>query len=536
MASVRFLDFVYYDILRPAYEMGWKDLAYEHIEDPTYYVSDRKTKNGTANIDDEAELSANPSVEMLRFSPYLCGPVVGAIHTIIAKAAGRDDAARFELFDQQDAGNEEEEDVADLLAMISEWKSSSHIDLGMTPRQILRFKLDSLCRIVVVGQNDDQSTLRPSIGHKKGYTLEEADRIISDCLLGWRILARHRLEDTHCHTYSAHCQIRDTVASELVDYALQIVHHFKRIHVINIRNMADYSTVRTVEETVKAMTFVYNGFLLPAHQIGIHNLSSHIKEVEGHSQTFSSLVSAGIHHLRHSALYLEEGASREAMLFDHKLRSMGIGTRAYILRVELNKLEQIKKLKLVASGEADYLLWNCLASWKESLREFWDRSLVETSKPHGGDELAKAKSVLIKMADELVNQYQRLHQMNSDGIDFFLSSIGETCLILDFIYEHFLSFGLSLGVTFIPDDSLGRLLCGGVGLAPTFGKLYLPFDHQMDNGAYDFLELIVNAIQNLEDKGDAETAGYYYDKICRAGNGEYKAYLEDELPSYAIKQ
>ena len=140
------------------------------------------------------------------------------------------------------------------------------------------------------------------------------------------------------------------------------------------------------------------------------------------------------------------------------------------------------------------------------------------------------------MADELVHQYQRLHQMNSDGIDFFLSSIGETCLILDVIYEHFLSFGLGLGFTFIPDDSLGRLLCGGGGLAPTFGKLYLPFDHQMDNGAYDFLELIVNAIQNLKDKGDAGTAGYYYDKICRAGNGEYKAYLEDELPSYAIKQ
>ena len=144
MASVRFLDFVYYDILRPAYDMGWKDLAYEHIEDPTYYVSDRKTEKGATNIDDEeAGLSTNPSVEMLRFSPYLCGPVVGAIHTIIAKAAGRDDAARFELFDQQDAGNEEEEDAADLLAMISEWKSSSHIDLGMTPRQILRFKLDS---------------------------------------------------------------------------------------------------------------------------------------------------------------------------------------------------------------------------------------------------------------------------------------------------------------------------------------------------------------------------------------------------------
>ena len=126
--------------------------------------------------------------------------------------------------------------------------------------------------------------------------------------------------------------------------------------------------------------------------------------------------------------------------------------------------------------------------------------------------------------------------MHGDGIDFFLSSVGETCLILDFIYEHFLSFGLGFGFTFIPDDSLGRLLCGGVGLGPKVGKLYLPFDHQMDNGAYDFLDLVVNAIQNLEKKGDAETAGYYYDKICRAGYGEYKTYLEDELPSYATKQ
>ena len=536
MDTVRFLDFAYYDILHPAYDMGWKDLAYEHIEDPTYYVSDRKTKKVPASIVDEVDLPINPSVEMLRFSPYLCGPVVGAIHTIIAKAAGRDDVAQFDLLDQQDAGNEEE-DADDLLAMISEWKSSSHVELGMTPGQILRFKLDSLCRVVVVDQNDDQSPLCPSIGHKKGYTLEEAKRIISDCLLAWRVLARHRLEDNYRQTYSAHRQIRDTVASELVDYALQIVHHFKRIHAINIRNMADYNAVRTVEETVKMMAFVYNGFLLPAHQIGIHNLSSHIKEVKGHSQTFSSLVSAGIHHLRHSALYLQEGASREAMLFDHKLRSMGIGTRAYILRVELNKLEQVKTLELVASGEADHLLRNCLASWKESLREVWGRSLVEASEPQGPDELAKAKSELIKMADELVHQYQRLHQMNCEGIDFGGSSVGETCLVLDFIYEHFLSFGLGLGFSFIPDDSLGRLLCGAVvGLGPIFGKLYLPFDHQMDHGAYDFLDLIVNAIQNLEDKGDVETAGYYYDKICRAGNGEYKTFLEDELPSYATKQ
>lgn len=66
VVSLHFLDFVYDEFLRPAFEMGWKGLIGEKIE----------TRSSSAS-------------EMMRYSSNLLGPFIGALQTIIVEIKGQ---------------------------------------------------------------------------------------------------------------------------------------------------------------------------------------------------------------------------------------------------------------------------------------------------------------------------------------------------------------------------------------------------------------------------------------------------------------
>ena len=509
--------------------MGWVDLINESIKDPSFYVKK-----------DEAHKKQDKlSAEKLRFSSSLLGPVIGAIQTVVARR--RRDGVIQEVNDGQ-PGTE-----SNGATVIEDWDFPLY-DLGFSTRTILSAKLDSLCRITVVPPSAEEdegimSASRPnhSIGNKKGYTLEEADKIIQDCVMLWKELA-------FCHKKRyqtllvADRQVRSAVAAELSEFAVRIILEFQGIHGINVRNGSDYKMVPTVHQTAKMMDLVYESFLLPSFEIGLKNLPSHMVTMKDDRFSLSCIVSGGIFHLR-SVLYRSSGASREANRFDGKLHAIGIRNCAHVLRIEIAQLEAYGK-KEIASGEAGQQLRNCLATWKEASREAL--SSRWTALPDQLIELDQTEAELIQLADALVQQYQRLNQMNAEGIDFYLSSIRETCLILEFIYDHFVSHGLACGVNFVRNDSLcGTIdhstssdsLCGKIrnGVSQKgAGRIYIA--HRTPKGSYDFLDLVVNGIENLHDRGAVDMAVHYRNKFSQSGNGECKALLCEELPLYATKQ
>ena len=522
--SSRFLDFVYEEILCPAYRMGWVDLISESIEDPSFYAKKGggKKKLGVS--------TPNTSVEKLRFSSNLLGPVIGAIHTVVARR-GKDGEIQ-----EVNAGQPSTESNG--APIIRDWDFILY-RLGFSTRTLLAAKLRSLGRIMVVlpGTDQDERTVpasRPkhSIGNKTGYTMEEAAKLIRDCVLLWGEQARglkKRYQTLHQNMLVTDRQVRSAVAAELSEYAIRIILEFQRLHGINIRKGHDYEIVRTVHETAKMMDFVYESFLLPSFQMGLQNLPSHIVQLRGHRFSFSSIVTGGIAHLK-NVLYESSGALKEASHFHGKLQAIGIGNFAHVLRIESAKLEDCGK-KEIASGEADQKLCNALATWKEASREVLSSRLAAL--PHQIIDLDQTEAELIQLADALVQQYQRLNLMNADGIDFFLSSVTETCLILDFIYDHFVSHGLALRIKFVRNDSL----CGTIHHSnPNKISGLVHTTLGMPKGSYDFLDLVVNGIENLHDRGAVDTAVHYHNKFSQSGNGECKAYLEAELPLYANRQ
>lgn len=518
--SSRFLDFVYEEILRPAYHMGWVDLINESIKDPSFYV---KKDGGQKKL---SVSTPNASVEKLRFSSNLLGPVIGAIHTVVGK--GRDGKCQ-----EVNAGQPSTE--SNDAPIIRDWDSILY-GLKCSTRAILAAKLSSLGRITVVSSSTgrDEGMISASISpnhfieNKKGYTVQEADRLIQDCVRLWEELAYYRKKQ-HQALLATDRQLRLAVAAELSEFAFRIINDFQRLHGINVCRGNDYETVPTVYQTAKMMDFVYDSFLLPTFQMGLHNLPIHIVKVKDNQLSLSCIVTGGIFHLR-SILYGSSGASREANRFDGKLHIIGICNFAHMLRIEIAKVEACGK-KEIASGEADQKLRNSLATWKEASREAW--SSRWTALPHQLIELDQTEAELIQLADALVQQYQRLNQMNTEGIDFYLSSLSETCLILDFIYDHFVSHGLALGMKFVRNDSLcGRIDHGNSNKIT--GCIHMK--HRMPEGSYDFLDLVVNGIENLHDRGAVDTAVHYRNKFSQSGNGECKAWLREELPLYATKQ
>ena len=509
--SSRFLDFVYEEILRPAYHLGWVDLINESIKDPSFYVKKKHDKS---------------SVEKLRFSSSLLGPVIGAIHTVIAKK-GRDGEI-------QEVGHGEANTGSNKSPVIEDWDIPLY-ELGFSTRTILSAMLNSLCRIKVVPFSFklDEGTVEPrrrghSTENKTGYSLDEVDKIIQNCVMLWEELA-------YCHKKRyktmlvADRQVRSSVAAELSEFAVRIIRDFQRIHDINVRNGSDYEMVPTVHHTVKMMDFVYESFLLPSFHIGLQNLPSHMVTMKDEGFSLTCIVSGGIFHLR-KVLYRSSGASREASRFYGKLHTIGVCNIVHTLRIEIAQLEAYGKKK-VASGEADQQLRNCLATWKEASYEA--RSSRWTALPHQLIELDQTEAELIQLADALVQQYQRLNQMNAEGIDFYLSSIRETCLILNFIYDHLVSYGLALGINFVRNDSL----CGKTGHGGSHnitGNIHMT--HGITKGSYDFLDIVVSGIENLHDRGEVDKAVYYRNKFSQSGNGECKAFLYEELPLYATKQ
>ena len=514
--SSRFLDFVYEEILRPAYRMGWVDLIDESIKDPSFY----------AKKDEAQKKQDKSSVEKLRFSSSLLGPVIGAIHTVIARNGGGSE------IQEVNAGQPNTESNG--APVTRDWDSILY-SLGYSTNALLAAKLNSLCRVRVVASSREQdegimSASRPnhSIGNKKGYTIEEAGKLIQDSVLLWGRLARDRKKQCQTQLVTDR-QVRSSVAAELTGYAVRIIHDFQRLHGINVRKGYDYEMVPTVHQTAKMMDFVYESFLLPSFEMGLQNLPSHIVQFKEYRFSFSSIVTEGIDHLK-SDLCGSSGALSEAKRFDRKLHAIGIGKYAHMLRIEIAKLEACGK-KEIASGEADQNFRNCLATWKEASREAW--SSRWTALPHQLIELDQTEAELIQLADVLVQQYQRLNQMNAEGIDFYLSSISETCLILDLIYDHFVSYGLALGIKFVRNDSL----CGKTGHGDSHnmtGRIHMTWS--MPKGSYDFLDLVVNGIENLHDRGAVDMAVHYRNKFSQSGNGECKALLCEELPLYATKQ
>ena len=65
IVSLHFLEFVYYEFLRPAFDMGWKGLIGEKIEAQSTSAS-----------------------QMMRYSSNLLGPVIGALQTIFVETKG----------------------------------------------------------------------------------------------------------------------------------------------------------------------------------------------------------------------------------------------------------------------------------------------------------------------------------------------------------------------------------------------------------------------------------------------------------------
>ena len=519
--SSRFLDFVYEEILRPAKYMGWVDLIGENIEDPSFYV--KTDDEGQKKLGDSI---LNASVKNIRFASNLLGPVIGAIHTVIARKG------RGGKIQEVNAGQPttESRDVP----FIRNWDSVLY-GLGNSTKAILAAKLGSIGRITVVPPSTyrEEGTMpapRPkhSIGNKEGYTIEEADKLIQDSVLVWGKLAQDHKKRYH----TADRQVRSFIAAELSEYAVRIIDCFQRLHDINVRNGHDYEMVLTVHETAKMMGFVYDSFLLPSFHIGIQNLPSHIFKTKDSQFSLSCIVTGGIFHLK-SVLYGSAGASREANRFYGKLYGIGLCNFTHMLRIETGKLEACGK-KEIASGEADQKLRNCLATWKEASREAW--SSRWTASPHQLVELDQTEAKLIKLADALVQQYQRLNKMNAEGVDFYLSSIRETCLILDFIYDHFVSHGLALGIQFVRNDSLCGTIDQGISNNIT-GRFHVEsMTHGIPKGSYDFLDLVVNGIENLYDKGAVAMSVHYRNKFSQSGNGEFQAFLHEGLPLYATKQ
>jgi len=462
IGSAHFLDFVYYEFLRPAFNMGWGGLICEKMDD-----------------------EASPA------SSSLLGPVVGALQNILAKTKGQSSVSFG-----YDPDHTKRKHVIG-------WVRNQHARLAQLGEAtaILEAKVAALGRITKTDGSTHMEEDGCSQRYGRDHTFDEANIILDDCVDDWTSLAEHR--------HSGQSKSYGTgVADKLAITANQIVHTYKRFHRVDSAGPTSNKVHRLTE-------FVYNKFLLPGHNLDIPKLATSTQAV-GH-ESLVGTYTRGMHSI-HSA----SSESQTAAFVPTNLRRIDICPLTWNLRVKLDSLEGCSE-----SSQAPELLQSCLALWKSAALAFSDQGQCADQV---GDE-----SKLIVLAGRITLQHQCLQKTNASGVDFSTSCIKETTSILDFVYDNFLCYGSEFDIDFarMHQNKAKRVSFPGLS-----GREMSPNhqDHKthcnLRDGPY---EIIIGAIQNLNEMGRNDLAREYYDKFCLAGteNGEHKAYLDAELPFIA---
>ena len=133
--SLHFLEFVYYEFLRPAFDMGWNGLIGEKIEAQSTSVS-----------------------QMMRHSSNLLGPLIGALQTILVETKGHH--ATYVGYDSAH--------IKRLLGWTNNYRSMIS-ELG-DASTILKAKLASLVRI------SSNFAIQDDIEEKEADVDDESDR------------------------------------------------------------------------------------------------------------------------------------------------------------------------------------------------------------------------------------------------------------------------------------------------------------------------------------------------------------------------
>lgn len=476
IASLHFLDFVYYEILRPAFDMGWKGLICEKIE-----------------------AQSSSASQMMRHSSNLLGPVIGSLQTILVEPichpstyAGHVPAYTYRMLGWAKKHR----------SMISQLG-----DAGT----ILKAKLASLVRITFnfTIQDDieeeeadlDDEGGRPRLYiYGRGYSRGEAKIILDDCIDQWTSLAEHR-----CSALVK--ASRAKVANVLASTANQILLCHTRLYNVDKDGI-------TPSEAHRMINLIHGKFLSPGLRFNLPNLATHT-EVIGDKSLACNLIK-GIQNV-----YPKESAGPHQSIkiersVNYNLRRIGICPFACDLSVKLKGLEECR-LEDLEKGQAPRLHQSCVALWKSA-------ALAHSTGGRYSDE-----AELVVLAGRLIVQHQRIRKTSSSGVDFSLSSADETCSILDFAHDNFLCYGAEYGIDFA---RMHKTIVKQVIFSEstneeveTRKEVYA----SLQDGPY---EIIISALQHLTELGKEGLATKYYYKFCSAGteDGEHKFYLDSELP------
>ena len=422
--------------------------------------------------------------DLVREDVCLLTPIIGALHTIIARAESEPQPSYVGFGPTSRA---------------LEWSRSNYVKLfilGRASSTILQAKIDSLGRIIIkdrIGEDNEAG----SGTYGKAYTPKETENILQDCVDEWTSLAQHR-HNAKSKTF------RDGLAKELTGIAIKIFHHYKRLH----QRKTIAPTVKTITHQI---TFIFKKLVQPGYHLDLPNLASTCStEVMG-DKSLACILIDSIQTLR-SVSANSILVNRIEQTLHHGLRFIGICPLTCRLRFKLKCLEGCDSAS-IESGEASVILGSCLELWKNAAG-----AVLDVGQRNGSLNVAE-EAELIQLAGNLVLQYQRLHMTKAYGIDFFLSSVAETSQVLDFILDNFLCHGnvhsLNLGrkVPIYEPSSFART--GNEAIASSF----------------EFFEIIAGAIANLAEKGEDKLATKYYEKCCQAGGqvGNYKEVLDSEL-------
>ena len=450
-------------------------------------------------IGEKIEAQSSSASQMMRYSPNLLGPFIGALQTILVESKGHH--STHVGYDPAHINR--------LLGWANNHRSviSQLGDAGT----ILKDKVASLVRITskFTVQDDieeKEADLHGEGGRSqlymygKGYSRDEAKIILDDCIDEWTSLAKHRRSALVKTS-------RARVADDLATAANQIVLCHKRLYKFGKDGVSPCKAHRMVD-------LIHGKFLSPNLRFQLPNLATNTEAI-GEKSLACNLIE-GIRYMYpkesagpHQTIKMERSVA-------YNLRRIGICPFACDLTVKLKGLEDCR-LKDLEQGQANQLHQSCLALWKGAARAY----------STGG--LYSDEAELIVLAGRLIVQHQRIQKVYSSGVNFSLSSVDETCSILDFAHDNFLRYGAEYGIDFARKH---KTSAKHVMFSESPSK-----DVETSKEVYSSLqegpyEIIIGALQHLIEMGNDEVATKYYHKFCSAGteDGEHKIYLDAELP------
>ena len=475
IVCLHFLEFVYNEFLRPAFDMGWKGLIGEKIQ----------AKSSSAS-------------QMMRYSSNLLGPVIGALQTILVETKGH----------HSPCGGYDPAHTNRMLGWANNHRSmiSQLGDAGT----ILKAKLASLVRITsnFTIQDDieeKEADLNDEDGNSQlsyygiGFSREEAMIILEDCIDEWTSLAKHRRSALVKAS-------RARGADDLAAAANQIVLCHKRLY--------KFGKDGTPDDAHRMIHLIYGKFLSPDLKFNLPNLATSTDFIGEKSLACNLIESIRYMYPKDSA-----GPHRSIKIersVNYNLRRIGICPFACELRVKLEGLEG-RRLEDFEQGEATQLHQSCVSLWKRA-------AVAYCSDGRSSDE-----AELVVLAGRLIIQHQRIQKTYSSGVNFSLSSTDETCAILDFAFDYFLSYGAEFGIDFarMHKTTVKQVIFS----EPTNEEVDTSKEvyTSLPEGPY---EIIISALQHLVEMGNDGLATKYYHNFCSAGteDGEHKAYLDAELP------